>query len=98
MGRYLIVWEVEKLHIPLDPIERGESYAVLMEMTKQDMEKGLVKEWGIEVGGSRGYNFVEGTEVQISKMIQQYVPFINVQVIPLATFSQTEEIVKALIG
>ena len=20
MGRYLIVWEVEKLHIPLDPI------------------------------------------------------------------------------
>jgi hypothetical protein len=98
MGRYLVIWEVEKSHVPVDPKERAESYSLLMAMTKQDIEKGFVKEWGIEVGGSRGYNFVEGTEVEIAKMIQQYVPYINVQLVPLATFSQTEEVVNSLLG
>jgi hypothetical protein len=98
MGRYLVIWEVEKTYVPIDPKERAESYALLMAMTKQDIEKGFVKEWGVEVGGNRGYNFVEGTEVEIGTLIQQYVPYINVQLIPLATFSQTEEVVKALSG
>jgi hypothetical protein len=31
-------------------------------------------------------------------MIQQFVPYINTQVVPIATFSQTEEVVKALSG
>ena len=98
MGRYLVIWEVEKTHIPVDPKERGEGWALLMAMTKQDMEKGFIKEWGVVVGESRGFNFVEGTEVEIANLIQQYVPYINVQVLPLATFSQTEEVIKALTG
>ena len=98
MGRYLVIWEVEKAHIPVDPKERGEAYSLLMAVTKQDIEKGLIKEWSVEVGGSRGYNYVEGTEIEVSNMIQQFVPYINVQVIPLATFSQTEEVVKGLAG
>ena len=98
MGRYLVIWEVEKSHIPLDPKERADSFALLMAMTKQDIEKGLIKEWSVEVGGGRGYNFVEGTEIEVSNMIQQFVPYINTQVVPIATFSQTEEVVKALAG
>ena len=98
MGKYMVIWEVEKAHIPIDPKERGESYAMMMAMTKQDMENGLVKEWNMVVGEDRGFNIVEGTEVEISNMIQQYVPYINVEVLPLATFSQTEETVKALTG
>ncbi len=98
MGRYLVIWEVEKTHIPTDPKERGEGWALLMAMTKQDIEKGLIKEWGVVVGENRGFNFAEGTEVEIANMIQQYVPYINVQVLPLATISQTEEVIKALTG
>ena len=62
------------------------------------MEQGFIKEWGAVVGEKRGYNFVEGTEVEVANMIQQYVPYINVQVLPLATFGQTEEVVKNLTG
>jgi hypothetical protein len=98
MGRYMVIWEVEKAHMPVDPKERGEGWALLMAITKQDMEKGIVKEWSVVVGEHRGFNIVEGTEVEIANMIQQYVPYINVQVLPLATFSQTEEIIKALTG
>ena len=98
MGRYLVIWEVEKAHIPVDPKERGEGWALMMAMTKQDIEKGIIKEWNVVVGENRGFNIAEGTEVEISNMIQQYVPYINVQLLPLATFSQTEEVIKALSG
>ena len=98
MGRYLILWEVEKAHMPADPKERGEGWALLMAMTKQDMEKGVIKEWGAIVGENRGFNLVEGSEVEIANMVQQYVPYINVEVLPIATFSQIEEVVKALTG
>ncbi len=98
MGRYLVLWEVEKAHISLDPKERGEGWALLMAMTKQDMEKGLIKEWGSVVGENRGYNVVEGSEVEIENMVQQYVPYINVEVLPISTFSQMEEVVNALAG
>lgn len=98
MGRYMVIWEVEKAHMPVDPKERGEGWALLMAITKQDMEKGIVKEWSVVVGENRGFNIVEGTEVEIANTIQQYVPYINVQVLPLATFSQTEEIIKTLTG
>ena len=98
MGRYLVIWEVEKSHIPVDPKERGEAWALMMAMTKEDIEKGIIKEWSVVVGESRGFNIAEGTEVEISNMIQKYVPYINVQVLPLATFSQTEEVIKALSG
>ena len=98
MGRYLVLWEVEKAHMPVDPKERGEGWALLMAMTKQDMEKGLIKEWGSVVGENRGFNLVEGSEVEIENMVQQYVPFINVEVLPISSFSQIEEVVKGLTG
>jgi hypothetical protein len=41
---------------------------------------------------------VEGSEVEIEKMVQQYVPYINFEVLPISTFSQIEEVVKALTG
>ena len=98
MGRYLVLWEVEKAHMSADPKERGEGWALLMAMTKQDMEKGFVKEWGSVVGETRGFNLVEGSEVEIEKMVQQYVPYINFEVLPISTFSQIEEVVNALAG
>ncbi len=98
MGRYLVLWEVEKAHMPLDPKERGEGWALLMAITKQDMEKGFIKEWGSVVGEHRGFNLVEGSEVEIENMVQQYVPYINVEVLPISTFSQMEEVVKTLTG
>ena len=98
MGRYLVLWEVEKAHMHVDSKERGEGWALLMAMTKQDMEKGVIKEWGAIVGENRGFNLVEGSEVEVANMVQQYVPYINVEVLPIATFDQIEEVVKTLTG
>lgn len=45
-----MLWEVDQTKIPIDPKERGEGWSFLMAMVRQDIEKGLTKEWGAFLG------------------------------------------------
>jgi hypothetical protein len=98
MGRYLVLWEVEKAHIPVDPKERGEGWGMLMAMVRQDIEKGLTKDWGAVVGETNGYSINEGTELEVMTSLQQYVPFCTFKVIPIASERQVNDMIKALTG
>ena len=98
MGRYLILWEVDQTKIPIDPKERGEGWGLLMAMTRQDIEKGITKDWGCFVGEANGYTVVEGTEVEVMKALEQYVPYCIFKIHPIATESQVNEMIKALTG
>jgi len=96
MGKYLVLWEVDRTKVPISPQERGTGWSALMSMVKQDMAKGLVKDWGAFVGELRGYDVFEGTELEIMNMLQQYVPFVSFEVHPIASVSQVEEMIKGL--
>jgi len=96
MGRYLYLWEIDRTKIPMDAKERGVGFSMLMEMVKQDMKKGITKDWGVFAGEHNGYSIVEGTEVEIMNQIQQYTPFVYFKVHPIGSVSQTEEMIKAL--
>ncbi len=96
MGKYLMLWEVDPTKVPIDRKERGSGWSALIEMTKQDIEKGIVKEWGAFVGEINGFSVVEGTEVEIGNLAQKYVPFISFKVYPAASISQVDEIIKSL--
>ena len=98
MGRYLVLWEIDKAHVPADPKERAAGWSMLMEIVKKDIEKGVIKDWGAFPGELNGFDIFEGTEVELANMIQQYVPFIDVEVHPVVTVSQVDEILKALSG
>jgi len=98
MGKYLILWEVDQAKIPMNPQERGEGWGMLMAMVRQDIEKGLTKDWGAFVGEASGYVINEGTEIEVMKGLQQYVPFCIFKVHPVATESQVNEMLKALAG
>jgi hypothetical protein len=67
-----------------------------MGMVKQDIKKGLNKDWGAFVGEINGYAVLEGTEVEIMNALQQYVPFVHFKVHPVASVSQVDEMIKAL--
>ena len=96
MGKYLYLWEIDRTKIPLDPKERGVGFSMLMEMVKQDIKKGITKDWGAFVGELYGYAVVEGTEVEIMNMAQQYSPFVHFKAHPIGSVSQAEEMVKAM--
>lgn len=96
MGKYLVLWEVDQTKIPVDPKERKDAWSLLMAVVRQDIEKGIVKDWGAFVGESQGYSINEGTEVEVMKTLQQFVPYCIFKVYPIATESQVNEMVNAL--
>ncbi len=98
MARYLVLWEVDQTKIPISPKERGAGWAALMKMVRRDREKGLTKDWGTFVGENKGYSIMEGSELEVMKGLQQYVPFVRFQLHPIALEDQVNEVIKALTG
>lgn len=95
MQKYLMLWKMNRSLIPINPQERGEGYAMLMDFVQQDIETGLTKDWGCYVGEGRGYCVVEGNEVEISKMVQRYSPFCEFSTHPIASVDQILDVVKS---
>ena len=98
MGKYLMIWELNLALIPVDPKERGGGYELLMAMVKQDIERGLTKDWGNFVGEGSGYSVVEGSEVEINKMVQLYSPYVRFKTHPVASVEQVDEVIKSMSG
>ena len=96
MGKYLVLWEIDQTKVPISPQERGTGWAALLDMVKEDMKKGITKDWGAFVGEIRGYSILEGTEVEVGNALQQYVPFAIFNVHAIASLKQTDEVIKAL--
>lgn len=98
MGKYLMIWDLNLEHTPVDPKERGAGYELLVAMIKQDMERGSTKDWGNFVGEGSGYCVVEGSEIEISKMVQQYTPYVRFRTHPVISLEQVDEVIKSLAG
>jgi hypothetical protein len=97
MGKYLVLWEVDKTRTPVDPKERGSGWKGLMEMVKQDIEEGFMKDWGGFIGEINGYTIYEGTELELDMHLQQYIPFVHFKVHPVGSVSHTEQVIEALL-
>jgi hypothetical protein len=63
MGKFLLLWPIRPGLVPADPKERATGWGMLMEMVKQDISKGLAKDWGIFSGTNKGYWVFEGSNL-----------------------------------
>ncbi|MGZ3493900.1 MAG: hypothetical protein ACXWM6_04265 [Thermodesulfobacteriota bacterium] len=97
MGKYLMLWEIDTTKLPVSPKERGAGWKALMEIVKQDMKKGITKDWGAFVGELRGYSIGEGSEVELMNTLQQFSPFVHFKVHPISSVSQVEEMIKDMV-
>lgn len=98
IGRYLVLWEVDRTKIPIDPKERAAGWGALMAMVREDREKGLTTSWGGFIGESNGYSVFEGAELEVMNALQRYVPFVIFKVHPVSSEAQVNEMIKALSG
>jgi hypothetical protein len=96
MGKYMMFWELNRSLIPVDPQERGQGFSLLLSVVQQDIDKGITKDWGCFVGEGNGYCVVEGSEVDISKMVQQYSPYCKFSSHPVASLDQMNEVMQSL--
>lgn len=98
MGKYFVLWELNASKIPIDPKEKIQGYSKLMAMVRKDFEKGSTIDWGAFVGEGKGYSLMEGTEVEVSAQLQQFVPFCIFKVYSIMSETQVNEMIKALAG
>jgi hypothetical protein len=98
MAKYHLYWRLDEARVPVDAKERGGGWGLLMAMIKQDIESGRVKDWGAFTSEGQGYCIVEGTNVEIMKMTEQYVPYCQFEIKPVSSVEEVNEIIQHLSG
>jgi hypothetical protein len=94
MARYLIMWELDPAKIPQNPKERAQLWSPMVQMVRDGMKGGMTKDWGSFLGEMRGYSVAEGTEVELGKMLQQYVPFVRFTTHPILTLDDNAKMIE----
>ena len=98
MSKYLLLWTLDPAHVPKDPRERGKGWEILMDMVKNDRDKGILKDWGAFPSEGRGYSIVEGSTLEVMKMSEQYAPFVHFEIHPAATMDEVGKLIRHLAG
>jgi hypothetical protein len=96
MPKYLITWETDPNRVPLDPKERGALWSGMVAMVKQQMKDGITIDWGAFAGESRGYAIGENSAVELSKLLQQFYPYITFETHDVMTIDEMGEVAKSL--
>ena len=96
MSKYLITWEADESIWPTDLKEQGALAGKLGEMVKQSMKEGKTSDWGIFVGGDRGYSVGEGKAVDLYRDLQRYHPYINFNVQEVLSIDEVLEAMKSM--
>ena len=91
-------WRLDPSKVPVDPKERGAGLTLLMNMIKEDREKGILHDWGAFPSEGKGYCIVEGTNVDVMKMTEKYVPYVSFQTYPVATIFEVDELLAHMTG
>jgi hypothetical protein len=96
MPRYLMEWELDATKIPVNPQERAAAWLPMLQMVKQDMQSGVIKEWGAYIGELKGFGVGEGSEEAVASMNQKYIPYVRFTAHPFITVDQMEKLMKEM--
>ena len=98
MAKYLLLWELNRDKMPDDPKVRGEGWAMMIEMVKQDIKEGVLLDWGSCVGELNGYAVAESDMLDLAKNLQRYAPFVSFEVRQVMSADETMEVARSLSG
>jgi len=95
MAKYYLRWQMNPQITITNPEERAKLIMSLLEMTKQDLQAGKVKDWGTVPGEASGYAIKEAaSEIDILTDAVKFMPYVNFDVKPVLTVDQTMEAFK----
>ena len=80
MAKYFITWEAGEHLWPIDANEQGALSVRLGELVQKAMKEGKITDWGIFIGGDRGYIIAEGDAGELYAELQQYHPYMDFMV------------------
>ncbi len=94
MGKYLCLWEVDMSRVPEDPKEQLEFFGKIQSLCKEDMKNGPTKDFGMFLGGDKGYTIEEGTEEEVAMSAMRFCPFVKCTVHQVISTDQVDNIMK----
>jgi hypothetical protein len=65
------------------------------EMTKQDIDSGRLKMWGVNPGGNHGFAVADGDEKEICAMVIRFIPHVKFRV---GAMLSIDEVIATLKG
>jgi hypothetical protein len=96
MGKYLILWKVDLNKMPISREERAAALGPMVDLVEQGMKENRIKDWGAFVGEMSGYSIAEGTEIEVAISNQQWIPFLEFEVHPIISLSDTKKLISEL--
>jgi hypothetical protein len=92
MSKFYVRWQSNPQMIPSIPEERRKLLLSMLEMVKQDIQGGKVKDWGNFPGESGGYSIMEeASETDLLTSLLKFMPYVTFEVKPVLTVDQTIE-------
>jgi len=98
MAKYLLLWELNRDKIPDDPKARGEGWNMMIEMIKEDFNKGIHTEWGSYIGEFKGFTVSDIEPLELANNLQRFFPFVRFEVHQVLTADEVAKVATALIG
>jgi hypothetical protein len=96
MAKYHLLWEVELSRTPVDANEKRAQWQMLQAQVREQMEAGVIVEWGQFAGEPRGYTIIEGSEIDLTKLTNIYAPFVRFTSRPVMSIEQVMKASEAL--
>jgi hypothetical protein len=95
VAKFFIKWQLDPNRVPIDAKERAKAWLSMIEMVKEDMKAGTVKDWGTAAGGDWGYSVNEArSETELFTRLLKWIPYAHFEVTPVLTVDQTMESIK----
>lgn len=96
MAKYLITWESDMSRVPTDPKERAAMRMKMLEMTKQNLKEGKISDWGIFLGGYKGYAIGQGSAIDMAIGTAQFSPYVTFNVQEVLSVDEMLKAMKSL--
>jgi hypothetical protein len=96
MAKCLILWEMEPTAMPKDPAEQMAILGRLGQITKNALDSGKVKDWGIFAGGWGGYSIADESATETLTRAMQFMPYVKLKVNPVVGINEVMQIMQSM--
>lgn len=96
MTNFLLLWKADMSRASVIPEERLARWTILLNMVKDDLENGRLKDWGAFPGEHAGYAIMEGIDQDVIIATERYAPYIRFKTQSVVSVSQALEGLKIL--
>ncbi len=95
MAKYFMTWEADEHLWPINSKEQAALGMKLGKLIQRGIKKGKIIDWGLFIGGDRGYIIAEGDAADLYTELQQYHPYIDFMVHQVLSIDEMMEAQKS---